>query len=148
MLADSSDSDDRYELYQLLTTELKLQGDFAGALECARIRLAEFGDIVSRGAFARALLEVGRDVDAIEEFRIAFRAAIESNELINYTFGELMRAAVSIADRETLNSVCEEYLPLKPRRPDCRLEADWFDAAETLGARPELIAELRHRAGQ
>jgi hypothetical protein len=150
MLSDLSDPEDRYVLYQVLPTELHLQGDFQGALECARIRLAEFGDIVSRGAFARELLEVGRQVDAIEEFKKAFYSAIEVSELVNYTFGELMRAAASIGDLETINSISAEYLALKPRRPrgDCRLGVDWMDAAETLGARPELIAELRRRAGQ
>jgi hypothetical protein len=52
-----------------------------------------------------------------------------------------------VSQRRSIGVDGEEYLPLKPRRPDCRLEVDWMDAAEALGARPELIAELRDRAG-
>ena len=150
MLTDLSDLEDRYFVHHSLVAELRIQGDFAGALEAARNRLAEFGDIVSRIVVARSLLQLGQNSTAVKEFKKAFYSAIEVSELVNYTFGELMRAAASIGDLETINSISAEYLALKPRRPkgDCRLEVDWMDAAETLGARPELIAELRRRAGE
>ncbi|WP_158813298.1 hypothetical protein [Methylocapsa sp. S129] len=149
MLFHLSDPEDRYFVYHTLGVELRILGDVAGALECGRIRLAEFGDIVSRGVFARALLDLDRHLDAIEEFKKAFHLAAESGELINYTFGELMRAAVSVVDVETIDSVSQEFLALKLGKStdDCQLEMDWMDAAEALGVRPELINELRHRAG-
>ncbi len=148
MLSDLTDSEDRYFVYHSLGAELRMQGNIAGALECARNRLAEFDDIVSRGVVARALLDLGSSSDAVEEFKNAFRLAVERNELVNYTFGELMRAVVSLVDRRTIEEFSREYLALKPKKSngDCRLEADWMDAAEALGASPTLVAELRHRA--
>lgn len=150
LLSNLTDSEDRYFVYHSLGAELRMQGDVSGALECARIRLAEFGDCVSRGVFARALLDLGRDTDAIEEFKKAFHSAIENNELVNYTFGELMRAAVNVGDLKTIENVSQEFLALRRRKSngDCRLEVDWMDAAETQGASRALIEKLRRRAGQ
>jgi hypothetical protein len=147
MLSELADPDDRYHIYQYLFSELTIQSDFAGALEWAQKRLVEFGDIVSRGSVAKALLELGRNLEALTEFRIAFRAAVESNKLVNFVFGEFMRAMVKVGDIETVNGVSREYLALKPPKSeaDCALETDWLDAAEAQGAQRELIGELRRR---
>jgi hypothetical protein len=61
-----------------------------------------------------------------------------------------MRAAVSVADIETINGASEEFLALKRTQSndDCRMEVDWIDAALALGARPQLIEELRHRGAR
>ncbi len=148
MLSELTDPDDRYRVYQYLFSELTIQSDFVGALEWAEKRLVEFGDIVSRGSVARTLLELGRNLEALTEFRIAFRAAIESNNLVNFTFGEFMRGMVKAGDVETVNNVIREYLALKrPKsKADCALETDWLDVAESRGTPRELIGELRRRA--
>ncbi|MDR3570974.1 MAG: hypothetical protein P4L81_02115 [Candidatus Pacebacteria bacterium] len=147
MLPELTDPDDRYRIYQYLLSELRIHSDFVGALEWAQKRLVEFGDIVSRDSVARALLELGRNLEALTEFRIAFRAAVESNKLVNFTFGEFMRAMVKVGDIETVNSVTREYFALKlPKsEADCALETDWLDVAEAQGAQRELIGELRRR---
>jgi hypothetical protein len=147
MLSHLTDPDDIYRVYQYLLSELTIQGDLTGALEWARIRLSEFGDIASRGSVAKVLLELGRDSEALEEFRAAFRSAVDCNKLVNFTFGEFMRAATKVGDVETLDRVSREYLALTlPKsKADCGLEGDWLDSAEALGARQDLIKALRRR---
>ncbi len=150
MLSRSTNEEDKYSIYRHLVSELTLIGDFAGALEWARRRFLEFGDIVSQCVVGSALLELGRSSEALNEFEQAFRAAVKSNELINYTFGEFMRAAVKMRELAKVESIAQEFLALKrPKaKADCALEDDWLDAAEALGARRHLIGKLRRRASR
>ena len=141
MLSRLKDPDDVYRVYQYLVSELTIQGDLVGALEWARIRLIEFGDITSRGS----VVELGRNSEAFAEFRTAYRSAVDCNELVNYTFGEFMRAATRVGAVEILDEVSQEYLALPKSKGDCGLEGDWLESAETLGVQKELINELRRR---
>ena len=149
-LNDSVDPGDRYMIYQLLLSELYIHFNFVAGLQCAEARLSEFGDIVSYISVARARLDLGQGSDAIEEYKTAFRRAIERDELVNYSFGELMRGAVKIADCKTIDVVSEEYLKLNARKwkNDCILETDWMESAIRLGANPRLIEALRERASR
>ena len=126
MLSRLKDPDDVYRVYQYLVSELTIQGDLVGALEWARIRLIEFGDITSRGSVAKSLLELGRNSEAFAEFRTAYRSAVDCGELVNYTFGEFMRAATRVGAVEILDEVSQEYLALTPPKSkgDCGLEGD------------------------
>jgi hypothetical protein len=148
LLDSSTDLKGRSTVYGLLIAELKIQNDLSGALDCARNRLVEFDDIVSRAVFARVLLDMGRAPDAVIEFKTAFDIAARNKVLVNYTFGELMRAAVIAKDIDTMHTISKRFLALRQRvsTNDCRLETDWMDAAEALGSNPQLMAKLRRRA--
>jgi hypothetical protein len=144
LLSNLSESDDRFVVYGLLRGELHLDGNFEAALECARAALTEFDDITSRCILARELLETGRSVEAVREFQIAFLLAAETNTLVNYVFGEFMRAAVGIGDIELIETTSEEFLGLKcvESREDCRFETDWLDEARALGVHENIIKGL------
>ena len=148
LLVTLSDQTERFVVLGLLVSEQKINGDFEGALATAKTRLAEVDDIPSRVSVARALLDVGHNSEAMAEFKKAFERAVESKVLVNYAFGELMRGAISVSEPKTIDQYAEKFVGFGSMKcgEDCALESDWLDAAEALGARRELIAEVLRRA--
>src|SRR5579883_1401193 len=122
LLSKSTESTERFVLYTLLGGELRLDGKFQDALDCASASFAEFGDIPSQCAVAKALLELGRNDEALNEFKATFAAAREARTLMNYIFGEYMRAAVAIGNIAIIEKRCRtvfgvEYSSIKGRLP-------------------------------
>ena len=139
---------DRIYLASSLVTNLSIAGFPEESHRFALTFVEMFDAVISWRNLSQACERIGDLAGAVEPVQIAFAKAIERRELINDTFGFLMRALLKASrPPEELNAALKSRLAASPRSPDCQPETDWVNEANRAGADRDLLVRYLELAG-
>jgi prophage DNA circulation protein len=141
-LADEQDAMMRFEIYGTAILHCGSAGRTAAAVKLAHAQYQEFRDIVSLMTYSNALAENGEIEAGVSRAKEALQRAIQQQTVVNYAAENLVRQSIKTRSVEAVNEALDALADSTnvPREGDCALEADWVDAAEALGADPEMIS--------
>jgi len=141
-LAAEQDRTVRFQIYTTAILHCSSADRKVVAVKLAHAQYQEFHDIVSLVAYSDALAENGEVEAGVSRAKEALELAIQQQTVVNYAAENLVRQAIKTRSVEVVNEALDELADSTnvPREGDCALEADWVDAAEALGADPEMIS--------
>lgn len=144
----ATDPAEKTDLCSMLVTGLSIAG-FPGVGHRYALAFAEASDAVT----AWRDLSLSHDwlddrEGAVKPVQIAFGKAVERKELVNDTFGYLMRALLK-AGRPAgeLDAALRSRLAAPAGRPDCQPETEWVNEANWAGAARDLLVRYLELAG-
>jgi hypothetical protein len=141
-LAAEQDWTVRFQIYTTAILHCSSAGRTAAAVKLAHAQCQEFHDIASLMIYSEALAENGEVEAGVLRAKEALQLAIREQTGVNYAAENLVWRAINTGSTEAVNEALDALVDSTnvPRRGDCPLDADWVDAAEALGADPEIIS--------
>ncbi|WP_271066548.1 hypothetical protein [Caulobacter sp. NIBR1757] len=144
----AADFAEKTDLCSTLVTGLSVAGFPKVGHRYALVFAQEFDSVAAWRDLSLACDRIGDLDGAVPPVQTAFGKAVQRKELVNDTFGFLMRALLKAGRPPAeLDAALSSRLAAPAGRPDCEPETDWVNEADRAGADRDLLVRYLGLAG-